>query len=173
MNGKIKVMMVAMVIFSLVGLASAAPNIDICTTNPAVCASNTNTLVVYQGVLASSNPGLYAHFVDWIISPATPGSIWVVDTVVHDGNPANTVDYGPVAVSIDTDPKDALYGWTPDGIGDLRYKIYASAFQDNETFFADVTVRARVDAVPELPTSALMSVGLIGLFGMVYLRRKN
>lgn len=169
MTKKMTIAIITMLVaLFMAGAASAvpAPSVDICTTSPAVCASSGTTLVVYEGTDASVNPGLYAHFADWI--SGTPGSIWVVDTV------GGATDYAAL-VSIDTNPKDALYGWTPDGIGEKRYKIYAHATQDPDDagLFADVTVRTRTNSVPELPTSALTMVGLIGLIGMVRLRSKD
>lgn len=154
----------------MVGVVSAAPSIDICTDSPSTCASS-GTLTVYQGVDASVNPGLRALFQGWDTTSAT----YTVSIVDVDASP-DVVVYGPIAGSIDADPKNVYYAWTPEvnpaklGIG--KYKIRAQGLQES-TLEADITVRTSPNVVPELPTSALLSVGLIGLIGMLKFRRKD
>jgi hypothetical protein len=61
----------------------------------------------------------------------------------------------------------------PTGTPSGEYYIWVEYFGNHGGKFRVKAVTEPAVITPELPTSALMSVGLMGLFGMAYLRRKN
>lgn len=170
MTKKMTMVLMVLALF-MVGIASAdppGPSINICTDSPSVCANTNTVLDVYQGVDASVNPGLHAFFENWDTNTAT----YTVKIIDVDANP-NTIVYGPFTAGVNTDPKSVYYAWTPTKLGAGKYRIYAAAEQDPANgLYADITVRTSPLVVPELPTSALTMVGLVGLFGLVRLRKK-
>jgi hypothetical protein len=177
---KFGMLLAFLVTIATIGIVSAAdgPSINICTDSPSICANTVTKLTVYKGVDSSVSPGLHALFANW----DTTGSVYILTVQDISVSPAVTV-YGPAAGTITngkiyygayTDGSGSHPAWTPAKEGDGIYKVKAHGEQDNDPGLeADVTVSTRPNSVPELPTSALLSIGLIGLIGMVKLRRKN
>lgn len=168
---KIAGLMVFLLAIAMIGVTDATPSVDICLDSPpsgsATCAS-LGTIVVYQSVDASVSPGLHALYAGGWDSSATY-DIKVTDI---DANPDGVV-FGPNSglISSLTGGK-AYYAWTPTKWGTGKYKVRAYGSQEGTPLEAEIIVKTSPNVVPELPTSALLAVGLIGLIGMVRFRRK-
>lgn len=161
-----KMLLVLLVTIAMVGTVNALPTIDICSDSPSTCTSS-GPLTVYKDVDASVNPGLHALYKGWDTSGAATYQVSVTDLET------NTVVYGPTGTTIGGDPQKVYYAWTPTKLGENKYRVRATGSQITGALETDIIVSTRPGVVPELPTSALLSVGLIGLIGIVKLRRKN
>jgi len=102
------------------------------------------------------------HTYDPLITANIPGS----GTLTQNGA------YTPIAIVANT-PTAFTLKVAADPNAVLNNKVRVKVLYFNTELDLEALVTAAVIPTPELPTSALMSVGLIGLFGMVYLRRKN
>lgn len=153
---------------TMTGVASALGTVSICTDSPSTCASS-GTITVYKDIDASLNPGLHALYTGW----STGATYEIKVTDIDDGSTVFGPSSGPVSSL--TGGK-AYYGWKPTKLstgGVNHYRVRATGSEIVGTLEYDVLVSTRPGVVPELPTSALLSVGLIGLIGMLKLRKKD
>lgn len=167
-----KIAMTIAMLVAMVGMVSAVPSVDICLDSPptgsATCAS-AGTIIVYQAVDAGTSPGLHALYSGWDSS-----ATYEIKVTDIDANP-DAIDFGPSSGSISslTGGKAYFTGWTPTKLTPGAYKVRAAGSQEGTPLEAEIIVKTSPEVVPELPTSALTMVGLIGLIGMVILRKKN
>ena len=161
---KIGMLLAFLVTIATIGATNALPTIDVCTDTPSKCASS-GTITVYQGIDASVNPGLHALYKGWDTTGGATYEISVTDLDTH------SLVFGPSSGIIGTDPKKVYYAWTPAKLGSNHYRVRATGSEITGALEYDVIVSTRPDVVPELPTSALLSVGIIGMIGMLRFRK--
>lgn len=162
MNKKIVLILVAAM--SLIGGASAA-SVEICTTDPAQCIdplTDSTPIVLYKDVDAGYSPGLYAKYIDWADGDTYKINVW--------GAP-----FTPVTgfISGSPTPFNVYYdSFVPTDMTPGKYVIEAEGKHISGTLRVTVIVETVPNITPELPTSVLMSVGLVGMIGLLKYRRK-
>lgn len=165
MNMKKIIIVSVMMTLLMIGSASADPVINILpSSGPNVLPDG--TIEVPVGSDAFTTIGLSASYTGWVAGNAYSVQVirdsdgTVVFNHVHSGGL-------PAANYI------AEIHWIPAGDLGQTYTVDAWGITSSGRRTWKVETTAPVNPTPELPTSALMAVGLIGLIGVSKLRRKN